>query len=1037
MLEVMLAILIRIYCTIKYMITNKDMSTEQDLYNDIKNIQEAINGNSIVIFVGAGVSANSGVPTWGSLISDIAKELGINKSIKPNEYLKIAQYYYNKNQSKFSSKVEQKLHKNWKPNEISKYLFKNYNARHFITTNYDDILEQTASEQSIPCTIISKDIDIPKIGNNMAIIKMHGDFNNQIVLKENDYLEYSQNFKLIETFVKSIFATSTVLFVGFSADDPNVNQIYSWVNNILEENKREAYLLQIDKRTKEYELQREYFDRKGIKIINYYDLVKEMKTLEYAEDAKKSINNLTHTKGKQLFKLLYFIKNFTPEYLENYYSRLKPTQYLNCMTNENIVKILGHSFWSCYRGKLTSHNDKIFNKFLYKLKIQDKYSNELKKLLSKIGITELISYKWVKENLHENNKLLLAPAKKPNFKAFELINSLNYIEAKKYLEKLNKKYSNNNYIDKRINSVNVFEKPYLLWKLEDFEGAYNLLKQITYKAKEKHLNIIFVIASFNKKLVGWDYYHQIKYENNKKNEFHLKELELELNSIDVRKLMNWFLTPYEKNVIESKLNFEYIKELDFKTLENQDKEQTTNPWLTGLYYTYTVNYIFMEGYQDYKKLCKRMVKAVMASIDRKRNAKKSKLFSCEEPIEFSLMEIILIITNLEPRDLREIIDNYKIENLILDNKKKVKIKNILLNSYHNWIDSIRTLDLCKDLYRGTKYFNYLYNFFTIFSLIDLTKKETSKVISSYIGLLEIYNYFNYLPNNDVLNYILDFIIIKYNNKETRKTIDYKVLIFFLKYFLRELIKQKEITKNALYRFARFAGNITYIIKNLNPTYLELSADINNGISAELLANIYTYIHKISNIKTKNKIRKIILESLSKNFNSELYHNACLENIIKPNKKYEDKLVLEIEDNIKQFKKLKIEKPNTLNGFTKNPVGLDDIYEKLIYVANLLNNDKITDSNKFQKYKQHKDFETNNYFNFTLDMNDYDYSKFDLTYLKYISDRRLKELKNILNKRQEIKIFLKHKLFDKIKIENDGENTCKNRLLYLIYDEYIN
>lgn len=1015
---------------------DKNTCTEQDLYKDIKNIQEAINGNSIVVFVGAGVSANSGVPTWGSLISDMAKELSINKSIKPNEYLKIAQYYYNKNQSEFLSKVEQKLHKNWKPNEISKYLFRNYNARHFITTNYDDILEQTASEQSIPCTIISKDIDIPKIGNNMAIIKMHGDFNNQIVLKENDYLEYSQNFKLIETFVKSIFATSTVLFVGFSADDPNVNQIYSWVNKILEENKREAYLLQIDKRTKEYELQREYFDRKGIKIINYYDLVNEMKALEYTDEAKESINNLTHTKGKQLFKLLYFIKNFTPEYLENYYLRFSPTQYLNCLTNENIVKILGQSSWSCNYGKLYSHDNKLFNKFLNKLKIGDKYSDELKKLLSKMGIKELLSYKWVKENLKENDKLLLAPTKEPNFKTFELINSLNYIEAKKYLEKLNKKYSNNDYIDKRIQTVNVFEKPYLMWKLEDFEGAYSLLKQITYKAKEKHLNIIFLIASFNKKLVGWDYYYQIKYEDNQKNEFYLKELEQELKSIDVRKLMDWFLTPYEKIVIESKLNFEYIKELDFKTLENNDKEQTTNPWLTGLYYTYTVNYIFMERYQDFKKLCKRMVKSTMASVSRQTNTKQIKLFPCEEQITFSSIEIILMIINLEPNDLRELISDYKIENLILDNKRKANIKKELLNSYHNWINSIIALDLCEDLYKGTKHFNYLYNFFIIFSLIDLTKKETSKVISSYIGLLEIYDYFNYSPINDVFNYILDFIIIKYNNNKTRKTIDYKVLILFLKYFLRELIKQKEITKNTLYRFTRFAGNITYIIENLNPTYSELSVEINSDMSVELLANVYTYIYKISNTKTKNKIRKIILESLSKNFNSELYHNACLKNIIKPNKKYEDKIVLEIEDSIKQYNKLKIEKPNMLNGFTNNPVGLDDIYEKLIFVANLLNNDKIKNSDKFQQYKHHKDFKPNNYFNFTLDMDNYDYREFDLTHLIYISDKRLKKLKDILNKHKDMKSFLKHKLFDKIEIENDKDNVCRNRLLFLVYDEYL-
>lgn len=115
----------------------------------------------------------------------------------------------------------------------------------------------------MPYSIIAQDKDIPRIGNNNAIIKMHGDFKyKNIVLKEDDYIKYSENYRLMEVFIKSLFATNTVLFVGFSADDPNVNQIYSWVNNILQQNQREAYLLQIDDIENDYELKRKYFDKK-------------------------------------------------------------------------------------------------------------------------------------------------------------------------------------------------------------------------------------------------------------------------------------------------------------------------------------------------------------------------------------------------------------------------------------------------------------------------------------------------------------------------------------------------------------------------------------------------------------------------------------------------------------------------------------------------------------------------------------------------------------------------------------------------------
>lgn len=54
--------------------------------------------------------------------------------------------------------------------------------------------------------VVSQDEDVPTIFGDRFILKLHGDFkHNNFVLKEEDYLNYSENFKLIETLVKSIF----------------------------------------------------------------------------------------------------------------------------------------------------------------------------------------------------------------------------------------------------------------------------------------------------------------------------------------------------------------------------------------------------------------------------------------------------------------------------------------------------------------------------------------------------------------------------------------------------------------------------------------------------------------------------------------------------------------------------------------------------------------------------------------------------------------------------------------------------------------
>ena len=153
--------------------------------------------------------------------------------------------------------------------------------------------------------------------------------------------------------------------------------------------------------------------------------------------------------------------------------------------------------------------------------------------------------------------------------------------------------------------------------------------------------------------------------------------------------------------------------------------------------------------------------------------------------------------------------------------------------------------------------------------------------------------------------------------------------------------------------------------------------------------------------------------------------------------FEEKIRLYIDDKITEYNKLKLEKPNSYNGFTNNPVGLDEIYEGLIYLANLINNNKIVDIEKLKQYKNHKDFKNNNYFNFTLDFCDYDYNNFELSYLEYLTNERLESLKEILNNNPKNKKIVKQKFFEQIKIKNDSENFCKKRLLYVLYNEDYN
>ena len=85
-----------------------------DWIEAVKDIKQANDNNRLVIFVGSGVSANSGVPTWGKLIDKMAihlyPELDQDKlAEKKSDYLKIAEYYYDKDEKAYYDLLRKEL----------------------------------------------------------------------------------------------------------------------------------------------------------------------------------------------------------------------------------------------------------------------------------------------------------------------------------------------------------------------------------------------------------------------------------------------------------------------------------------------------------------------------------------------------------------------------------------------------------------------------------------------------------------------------------------------------------------------------------------------------------------------------------------------------------------------------------------------------------------------------------------------------------------------------------------------------------------
>ena len=65
-------------------------------YEMINDMSSALNRKRLVIFVGAGVSKNSGLPTWGQMVQAFAEQIDypMKGRLATDEYIRIPQYYY-------------------------------------------------------------------------------------------------------------------------------------------------------------------------------------------------------------------------------------------------------------------------------------------------------------------------------------------------------------------------------------------------------------------------------------------------------------------------------------------------------------------------------------------------------------------------------------------------------------------------------------------------------------------------------------------------------------------------------------------------------------------------------------------------------------------------------------------------------------------------------------------------------------------------------------------------------------------------------
>lgn len=273
-------------------------------YEMINDLSLALRREKLVIFVGAGVSKNSGLPTWGQMVQSFARQIGypMEGRLATDEYIRIPQYYYcldeSPGHSDYYSLIESMIPENIRPNPLNR-LIVSLRPKHIVTTNFDTLMDQVADGYQV----VKEDRDLLRGISAHYLLKLHGDIRQpqKLVFKEDDYLHYSETHRLMETFLKYLLIGHVFLFVGYSLNDYNLKTFVSWIEYIAEEMQvkeemHHNYFLSSSLHAgKDY--LRKYYEGKGLDVIDLYQLPREV------DEQAKSVH-LADELGRKTFAVL-------------------------------------------------------------------------------------------------------------------------------------------------------------------------------------------------------------------------------------------------------------------------------------------------------------------------------------------------------------------------------------------------------------------------------------------------------------------------------------------------------------------------------------------------------------------------------------------------------------------------------------------------------------------------------------------------------------------------------------------------------------
>lgn len=626
---------------------------------EFQRIINASAENSLTIFVGAGVSALSNAPKWSDMIDQICDILGQDRKTRysSDDYLQIPQIYFNeigRNKRKYYSFLNKVLDtSNLAINEIHKMLIKLKPAS-IITTNFDELLEDAAAAKCYSMKVIASDDEVSEINGSRFILKVHGDLKHQnIVFKEEDYLSYSDNFRLIETLLKSIFSTNTVLFIGYGLNDYNIKLIMNWAKSLLKDKFNTPIFFYTDNDPLT-DAQLKYHISRGLSVVDFHNYLSEA---EYK-------NNFM-IRYQTLLSHVFAYKNDKNAGQNKYerfdwvHKKLSPFLLMSAVRPNDITKQLYPHIVVEDNGRIISlHTD--FHILEYFNEIMEMSDGEKAKLSKEV----LDKYY---EILRVFNKALVFKAKSQSEWQEQRCIPFSYHEMLQFTRK------------KQRTLENKYIKAFYLAKLTKYKEAYDLYLQVEQDAFKTQNYLLFYLSQINRNSL----YHTLS-SISRHLLYHdasimdgVEEIDIEFSKLPIE-FQNNFKVFENLRSIDSILysnfynTFIEAKKLEGRIDASSSGTSVSDNLLFNLHHTLHFiidNHLFLDDFSEFKVSIKHLMEMLLQLYSQQN--RRTKINSLQnvfgkEKIAFSEIECYCIINCFSSDELQKILSKYEIDTISFD-----------------------------------------------------------------------------------------------------------------------------------------------------------------------------------------------------------------------------------------------------------------------------------------------------------------------------------------------------------------------------------